>query len=212
MRTFSYIVIYICEVGQYSCLPTDTIAMTPPIITPLKQPIAIRPEYIAQRNGSLLFRNNLWSTSFNITDQTDGFPCQLFTTKEKFWGGHWILRQNIVGPVLLELRRKTWSWSSKYYVLLPGMLQDAAAVQLHHRFSWSARYKIDVIVLNLAAPFGDAEAVRLRIEGQSWRNMRLNVYLCDSSVLAMTAKRVMRPFRDDWWVDVAEGFDLSLVS
>lgn len=67
-------------------------------------------------------------------------------------------------------------------------------------------------MLNLASIVGDAEIVRLRLEGQSRWNNRVNVYLGDSDTVVMTAKRDLYRLRTEWWVAVAEGFDLSLVS
>lgn len=67
-------------------------------------------------------------------------------------------------------------------------------------------------MVNLAAKIGDAEMVRLRIESQTRWNTRMNVYLGDSDAVVMTAKRDLYRFRTEWWVAVAKGFDLSLVS
>lgn len=71
---------------------------------------------------------------------------------------------------------------------------------------------MDVNLLNLAATVGDAGLVRLRIEGKTRWDTRVNVYLGDSNVVIMTAKRDLYRFRTEWWVAVAQGFDLSLVS
>lgn len=185
--------------------------MTPPIIIPLKQPIAIRPEYIAQRNGTLRFLYRPFSSGFTVTDETDGLPQHLFTTSDKFWGGGRTLRETPLGPALLNMRFS--DWSSRYYVLLPGQTRDTAAVQLHWKYKWSGRQECDVKVVNLAVPCGDAdEMVRLRIEGQSKWNVRVNVYIGDSDAVVMTAKQVVMSWQLDWWVAIAEGFDLSLVS
>lgn len=184
--------------------------MTPPIITPLQQPIAIRPEYIAQRNAVLHFRHHIWSGGFSVTDRTGRTPLRLFRTRCKFWGGQQIFREPLRGPALLELRNKTWTWSS--YILLPKLGHRTAVVQLYRTFTWSRRQKMDVDMLNLAPIVGDAEINRLRLEGQSRWNTRLNVYLGDSDTVVMTAKRDLYRLRTEWWVAVAEGFDLSLVS
>lgn len=145
-----------------------------------------------------------------MIDQTGGIPLLLFRTRCKFWGDQQILREPLRGPPLLELRNKTWTWSS--YILLPKLGRQTAVVQLCRKFTWSGRQKTDVDILNLAATVGDFEIVRLRIEGQSRWNTRVNVYLGDSNIVVMTAKRDLYRLRREWWVAVAEGFDLSLVS
>lgn len=71
---------------------------------------------------------------------------------------------------------------------------------------------MDVDVLNLAVAVGDAGIVRLQIESQTRWDTRVNVYLGDSNVAIMTAKRNLYHFRTEWWLTVAQGFDLSLVS
>ena len=202
-----------------STLPLN-ITMAPGVTT-LKQPLAIRPDYIATHSTSI--RVNQHRTSISGGDYTisklpnnneatnNQEPEDLFTVtghvKSLSQRRHF---RDASGLPLFELSRKktgvTW------FVSLPSAKSDDECIATIAPRMSALKDKGDVYVANAAA--GGAE-VRLEVRGQDVWKLRTNVYL-DGKVV-VTAKRTDKlvrcipGMRPEWHVDVAEGMDLSLV-
>lgn len=199
--------------------------MTPPQLATLKSPIAILPQYIANSPTRLHVRGHLSSFSgadFDISYRTaaTGFqPRPLLRTDGKCMSirNRISLLDAAAGQPLCEVQRKTLSFLGTWYILLPGQNTDAPAVRFEVRWSW-AKDKIDVFVVNHNAAAEGQEGqpgkkeVTLRLKGQSVWKTRTNVYLGDSNLCVMTAKRARGQLRTEWDVDVSEGMDVALVS
>lgn len=185
--------------------------MPAPQLALLKQAIAIRTEHIAQAPTSLRVKKNGKSFSrgdFSIT-RDDGTV--LFTVDGKVMS--WTQKQafrDASGLPLFEVYRKPMGVT--WFVELPGERSNDPIMKLAPKVS-ALKDKLDLSVCNAA---NGGENVNLQVRGQDIWKLRTNVYLGDQVV--MTAKRTDKlaayvPGKGlEWHVDVAEGFDASLVS
>ena len=196
----------------------------------LKQPIAIRNEYVARESTTFRVQQHgkgLSSGRFTIVQPDDQSFMEKPSSPEKSsdaatedqtlmyvdgqFGSLGAKRsfRDASGLPLFDLYRKaagvTW------FVELPGG-SDTAIARLAPRFS-TLKDKLEVTVKNAA---GDGEDTTLHVQGQDIWKQRTNVYLGDKVV--MTAKRtdkwsVYVPGKKlEWVVDVAAGMDISLAA
>ncbi|EAW14974.1 uncharacterized protein ACLA_003870 [Aspergillus clavatus NRRL 1] len=190
-----------------------------PGLTPLKQPIALRTEYLASNTTKIRVKQHSirWSSgNFTVsTVPTDGSPAEtLFTIDGDF--GSWSQRRHVQdasGLPLFEISRKklgvTW------FVHLPGSKERDNAQPIATIVpQWHAlKDKFDIHFKNAAG--GDADLV-LNVRGQDIWKCKTHVYHGD--VLVMTSKladmvSVYIPGKGpNWELEVAEGMDLSLAS
>ncbi|KAF7128259.1 hypothetical protein CNMCM5793_002801 [Aspergillus hiratsukae] len=192
-------------------------------LTRLKQPIALRTEYIASSPTTIRVKqhSNSWSagdfTVSTVANNDSGTPPQtLFTVDGDFASVSQRRRmQDATGLPLFELARKrlgvTW------FVHLPGSKERdepqpiATIVPQFHML----KDKFDVYFSNAAAA-GGGEDIVLSVRGQDIWKYKTHVYYGDA--LVMTAKltdmvSVYIPGkRPEWEIEVAEGMDLSLAS
>ncbi|KAF2142810.1 uncharacterized protein K452DRAFT_297342 [Aplosporella prunicola CBS 121167] len=206
--------------------------MAPPDLSPLKQPIAIRPEHIATSPTRLRVKqrdNALHSGDFSISKEETSFsggannagasteapqPSKLFTVDGKLLS---VSQRRIFYDAsslpLFEVCRK--ALGTTWYVQVPGAGRDGADLRLAElapRFS-AFKDNLDLYVRNAAA---DGEDAFLEVRGQDIWKLRTNVYVDGKPV--MTVKRTDKLAvyvlgkHLEWVVDVAEGMDLSLAS
>lgn len=198
-----------------------------PELTALKQPIAIRPEYVVNHDTSFQVQQHgkgLSSGRFTIFQPneqpmkeksekslSDSPPSQTIMYVDGKFGSLEAKRSfcDHSGLPLFDLYHKfagvTW------YVELPGG-NDTAIARLAPRAS-TLKDKLEVSVKNAAA---NGEETTLHVQGQDIWKQRTNVYLGDKVV--MTAKRtdkwsVYVPGKKlEWVVDIAAGMDIALAS
>ncbi|RHZ64970.1 hypothetical protein CDV55_100591 [Aspergillus turcosus] len=195
-------------------------------LTRLKQPIALRTEYIASSPTTIRVKQH--SKSWSAGDFTvstvpsdgsgSGSPAQtLFTVDGDFASVSQRRRvQDATGLPLFELARKrlgvTW------FVHLPGSKEkdDPAPIATIVPQFHMLKDKFDVYFSNAAGVDGGREEIVLSVRGQDIWKSRTHVYYGDA--LVMTAKltdmvSVYIPGkRPEWEIEVAEGMDLSLAS
>jgi hypothetical protein len=190
-------------------------------LTHLKQPIALRTEYIASSPTTIRVKqhSNSWSAG-DFTVSTVPSDCSspaqtLFTIDGDFASVSQRRRvQDATGLPLFELARKrlgvTW------FVHLPGSKEKdepqpiATIVPQFHML----KDKFDVHFSNAAAAAGGEEIV-LTVRGQDIWKSRTNVYYGDALVMAAKLTDMVSVYipgkRPEWEIEVAEGMDLSLV-
>lgn len=204
--------------------------MTLPELTSIaERPIAIRPEHVAAEPTKLVVRQRalsfsggditVWSKNAE-TDADPGSPTgdkppPLYTCEGK--AVSWTQRRTVfdsAGLALFEIYREKTGVA--WFVHVPGgggdtTEEDRPLATLDMETS-AFKDKYDVRVRR-----GDGrEDVQLRVRGQDIWKIRTNVYLGDDEAV-MTAKRqgkldVYIPGKSlVWEVDVAPGFDTSLV-
>jgi uncharacterized protein YxjI len=193
-------------------------------LEPLKQPIAIRPELIATAPTTLIVHPH--SISFSGSDFTisyiDNAPesssssqaaeaIKIFFVDGKTLS--WSNKMTFIDASnlpIFELHRKkagvTW------FVSLPNTNDKSIATiaPQGHLF----KDKFDVYIRNVA---DQGREVKLEVRGNDIWKYRTSVYLGGSLVMTVKVKRYYLVYvgmgkRPEWEVNVAQGFDLSLVS
>lgn len=186
----------------------------------LKQPLSIRPDQVAQRPTSLLVKQHTKSWTggdFTISNRSVEGSSKLetlFSVDGEV--GSLSQRRHVrdaSGLPLFDIRRKragvTW------FVHLPGDSDNAdakpiatIAPKLH-----PLKDKFDVHFQNASA---DGEDVVLEVRGQDVWKYRTHVYYNGSLVMVSKLTDMVSVYlpikRPKWELEVAEGFDLSLVS
>ncbi|KAL1584746.1 hypothetical protein WHR41_06912 [Cladosporium halotolerans] len=206
-----------------------------PELTPIKQPIGIRPELIVDQQTTLRVQQHgkgLSSGRFTILRP----DADTDSVAKQFSSAEGSANADTVSPcpVLLYVDGKYGSLESKrsfcdasglplfdlyhkfvgvtWYVELPGGASGTPIMRLAPRAS-SLKDKLEVTVQNAAA---GGEEVTLHVEGQDIWKQRTYVYLGDKVV--MTAKRtdkwsVYVPGKKlEWAVDVVAGMDVAVAS
>ena len=195
-------------------------------LTPIKQPIAIRPEHVASSTTTIQVKqhNASWSSgNFTIsTTPTTEEPLlnKLFDVDGDF--ASWSQRRHFrdaSGLPLFEISRKktgvTW------YLHLPGESNSNSSSSKGNASKpiatvvpkWSAlKDKFDVHLQNAAA---NGEETILAVRGQNVWKSKTNVYHHGNLVMTVKLTDMAAVYlpgkRPAWEVVVAEGMDLSLV-
>ncbi|KAL4744251.1 hypothetical protein BDW72DRAFT_213095 [Aspergillus terricola var. indicus] len=200
-------------------------------LTDLKQPIAIRSEYVALDPTTIHVKqhrhpdNKPFSHSAGLTvwrwPESSSSQSQderkLFSATDESSAGE--LRRHYFdasGLPLFELSKKLGSGT--FFVHAPGRgrkgtpkseLQSEAMAVIAPRWN-PLRYSFDVYARNVA---WNGEEVLLKVRGQDMLKSRTNVYF--DKMLVMTATRIdgFMSFTElEWKVEVAGGLDSSLAS
>lgn len=195
--------------------------MPAPELALLKQPIAIREEYIARAPTTLRIKQlDISGIDFAISrEDSDSQPGSskspkeetLFTADGKFmsWSQKRTFR-DASGLPLIDLYRKTSGVT--WYAELPGTKSATPILRFASRVAF-CKHKIDVDFKN-ATP--DGSRIRLEVRGQDIWKLRTNVYLGNAVVMTVKRTDKMKVYlpglKLEWVVDVAEGMDLLLGS
>ena len=194
-----------------------------PAMTILKQPIALRTDYIATsptRLSVVQHRLGLTGGDFTISklensdepSSTNAEPVKMFHVEGQVASvrGRRHFR-DASGLPLFELSRKATGVT--HFVKLPGAgPNDDAIATIAPRWQ-ILKDKFDVYVANAA---NNGEEVVLEARGQDIWKLRTNIYYQGNVVVTAKMARKLTPYipgiKREWIVDVAEGMDLSLVS
>ncbi|KAL3491046.1 tubby C-terminal-like domain-containing protein [Aspergillus germanicus] len=191
-------------------------------LTDLKQPIAIRTEYIAPhpttihikqkktpKNGASGEDLTVWTSSSSSNQEKDGQKLFSVTSESVPFSQRRHLR-DASGLPFFELSQKksgvTW------FVRPPGgnetVSSESIAVIAPR---WNPfKNKLDVYVMNAA---GGGNEVKLKVRGQDLSRLRTHVYSNGALVMAATRTSVHESVdENEWKVDVARGIDISLAS
>lgn len=198
--------------------------MTPPQLDSIvEKPIAIRPEHVTANTSKLIVKQRgmslsggdiiVWIKDSEADTQSQNFdkPPPSFICKGK--AVSWTQRRTLsdsAGLALFEIHRQ--SSGVTWFVHVPGHDTQAGSKPLVTLAMERSVFKdkFDVCVHGR-----NAKDVQLRVCGQDIWKLRANVYWGDKVV--MTTKRqgkldVYIPGKSlEWEVDVAPGFDTSLV-
>ena len=205
--------------------PAPTIML--PELSPLKQPIALRPELVAAEHTRLLIRQEgkaASSTKFTIFSAEEGAPADdsggsttekhppatLLTVDGKYSSAE--ERRTLYDASSLPLfdlyhspRGTTWHFE------VPGGNSPSVAFLEPQNSRTKDDYKLQL--RNAAA---NGQDTVLHVKGQDSWKLRTNVYLADEVV--MTTKRLdmlsvyLPGKRVEWIVDVAQGMDVSIAT
>ncbi|KAB8211125.1 tubby C-terminal-like domain-containing protein [Aspergillus parasiticus] len=191
-----------------------------PALTPLKQPIALRTEYITSRPTTIRVKqhSNSWSGGdFTITKcPTDDPPLaeKLFIVDGDFKSMSQRRRfQDASGLPLFEISHKrlgvTW------FVHLPGDRESNSSSPIATIVpQWHAlKDKFDVHLHNAAA---DGEETVLEVRGQDIFKSKTHVYYKGALITAIKLKDLVSVYipgkGPTWELEVAEWVDLSLAA
>ncbi|KAE8364899.1 tubby C-terminal-like domain-containing protein [Aspergillus caelatus] len=189
-------------------------------LTPLKQPIALRTEYITSHPTTIRVKqhSNSWSGGdFTITKcPTDESPLaeKLFTVDGDFKSiSQRRYFQDASGLPLFEIAHKrlgvTW------FVHLPGGRENTSSPPIATIVpQWHAlKDKFDVHLNNAAA---DGEETILEVRGQDVFKSKTHVYHKGALVTTIKLKDMVSVYipgkRPAWELEVAEGMDMSLAA
>lgn len=202
-------------------------------LTPLKQPIAIRPEHVVSSTTTIRVKQHSasWSSSnFTITAQPTPAtpePAKLFAVDGDF--ASWSQRRRFCdasGLPLFEISRKDLGVT--YYLHLPGEgkrrqggstsgsgsrkeEESGRIATIVPKYS-ALKDKFDVHFRNAAA---DGEETVLEVRGQNIWKSKTHVYHRGHLVMVVRLTDMVSVYipgkRPSWEVVVAEGMDLSLV-
>ncbi|KAE8168020.1 tubby C-terminal-like domain-containing protein [Aspergillus tamarii] len=189
-------------------------------LTPLKQPIALRTEYIASHPTTIRVKqhSNSWSGGdFTVTKcPTDESPLaeKLFTVDGDFKSiSQRRYFQDASGLPLFEIAHKrlgvTW------FVHLPGGRESTDSTPIATIVpQWHAlKDKFDVHLNNAAA---NGEETILEVRGQDVFKSKTHVYHKGALVTAIKLKDMVSVYipgkRPAWELEVVEGMDLSLAA
>lgn len=191
-----------------------------PALTTLKQPIALRTDYIATspaRLSVIQHRLGLTGGDFTISllsTDNDNLPHAsgaIFRVEGRVASirdrRHF---RDASGLPLFELARKATGVT--HFVKLPGASPEAESIATIAP-RWNIfKDKFDVFVANAAA---NGEEVTLEVRGQDIWKLRTNVYFKGAVVMTAKMASKLTPYvpgiKREWIVDVAEGMDLALV-
>lgn len=193
-------------------------------LTPLKQPLAIRPEHVVPSTTTIRVKQHSasWSSSnFTITAQPtpeSPEPAKLFAVDGDF--ASWSQRRRFCdasGLPLFEISRKDLGVT--YYLHLPGEGKRKGSdndeseriATIVPKYS-ALKDKFDVHFRNAAA---DGEETVLEVRGQNIWKSKTHVYHRGHLVMVVKLTDMVSVYipgkRPSWEVVVAEGMDLSLV-
>lgn len=192
-----------------------------PTLATLKQPIALRPDYVATRPTKLSVvqkRIGLTGGDFTIStipsgdgDSSSAQRSDLFFVEGRVAS----IRErrhfrDASGLPLFELTRKATGVT--HFVQLPGAPPDAPSIATIAPRLNIFKDKFDVFLAN-AADYG--REVVLEARGQDIWKLRTNIYYNGAVVVTAKMANKLTPYvpgiKREWIVDVAEGMDLSLV-
>lgn len=193
-------------------------------LTPVKQPIAIRPEHVASSTTTIQVKQHSasWSSgNFTIsTTPTTEEPLlnKLFDVDGDFasWSQRRHFRDASGLPLFKISRKKT---GVTWYLHLPGESNSSSSKGNASKPiatvvpKWSAlKDKFDVHLQNAAA---NGEETILAVRGQNVWKSKTNVYHHGNLVMTVKLTDIAAVYlpgkRPAWEVVVAEGMDLSLV-
>lgn len=175
-------------------------------LTPLKEPLAILPQYIPNSHTTIHVRGHqsgLSSYAFEITTATPTQQQQALFRSDGRFTKHHVVRNAATNAPLFEIHRKALSMLGTYAVQLDNGSGGGEAVRAERRWSLG-RQRVDVHI--------PGRGVTLTLKGQDFARTKVNVYLGDSDACVMSCRRERWTRGQAWEADVAEGFDLSLVS
>lgn len=206
-----------------------------PELSPLKQPVAIRPEFIARQETSLLVRQQgkaAASTKFAVfapehdaaAGDEKGAPDASAPREPPSYSDKPLLSAD--GKYSSDEERRTFfdasglplfdlyhtRRGSTWHIEVPGGKSPSLGF-VEPQFTSATKEEYKVQLRNAA---GSGEDVVLRVQGQDVWKLRTNVTVGDQVV--MTAKRLDRMSvylpgsKVEWQVEVAEGMDMALAS
>lgn len=194
------------------------------------QPIAILPEYIANSPTRVYLGQRLifssghpLDVSYSNASTASGRPTQIFTTYKArgmrtSTHDRVTLYSTATGATVYCVENSGSRWSrrdARWHVCLPGQSNALPAVHTEKRRGLIGRGGLWVWVANAAisaaGPWRPCPEVWLEVkEGRMLG--QTEVFVASSGVRVMSARKSVWHFRRGWYVDVAAGMDISLVS
>ena len=195
-------------------LINDTMSEPRPHLHALKQPLAIRAEYIAPQTTKINIKLGFsWSSGDFTAEKADGST--ILSSQGIVWS--WSARKEVKdasGLPLFNLRCSWFSLAKAWRLELPG---DGHIIMVV-RPRWSlGRLKLECTFTN-AAPGGEGQEVKLEVQGQDFQHLETHINYEGNTVAvvrrffsnrSVVTKGMFKPLVE---VEVAEGFDTALVS
>ncbi|KAL8919441.1 MAG: hypothetical protein Q9172_004983 [Xanthocarpia lactea] len=180
-------------------------------LSPLKQPIAIRPDCVVNEPTTITVQQKPgWTQGDFIAQRADGST--ILSSNGKLWSKSARKEfQDASGLPLFSLRRAWLSLARHYWLELPG---GGGQEILTVRQRWSfGKIKLDFTLHNAASPDQEEEKV-LELRGADMLN-EITEVSCDGSNVASIRRKMDPPsykYLPEYEVGVASGMDTALVS
>ncbi|KAL8757219.1 MAG: hypothetical protein Q9199_002366 [Rusavskia elegans] len=180
----------------------------PTALSPLKQPIAIRPDCVVNEPTTITVQQKPgWTQGDFIAQRADGST--ILTSNGKLWSNSARKEfQDASALPLFSLRRAWLSLARHYWLELPGGQQILTVGQ-----RWSfGKIKLDFTLLNAATH--DHEEKVLELRGADMLNEITEVSCDGNKVASIQRKMDTRSYKylPEYEVRVASGIDTALVS